>query len=386
MVFQPRVGRRLRDQSQDLLARGHRNVRQPHGDQPRYGARRKCAVSAAADGDQRECRRPGGATQRHFPVHDDQPGSGVQDSRWRGTGTRRSSGNCRVRPPSRSDTSDAAESTISASGTSTSCCPERCRPIRASTRTRCGRIVGMGIVGLAENSGLSMYHGLQVSAQRRFATGLQFGVAYTYSELRRQRLVLTEVLPNAYTTGLLRDLGSGPHARADHRTTYTNCPFRGARHPCAQAAGELGALAGSTSSSPASLLGSATPWISPGVGAGSGNQFWNMEAIRRRDEDRLHGFAPRGLTRRRSHAGCRDLRRAAAQHPAQPRLLGVGCRIAKEFPVTASVSGSRFARVLQHPESSQLGRREFQSDQRSFGRSPARAGSRTIQLALKYIF
>src|SRR5207253_605010 len=42
--------------------------------------------------------------------------------------------------------------------------------------------LGLGVLGLAENSGLSQYNGMQVSLERRFATGLQFGVAYTYSK------------------------------------------------------------------------------------------------------------------------------------------------------------------------------------------------------------
>src|SRR4030095_7493006 len=41
---------------------------------------------------------------------------------------------------------------------------------------------GMGIIGLSENSGSSRYNGLQVSVERRSATGLHFGVAYTLSK------------------------------------------------------------------------------------------------------------------------------------------------------------------------------------------------------------
>src|SRR5438477_5721174 len=39
--------------------------------------------------------------------------------------------------------------------------------------------VGLGILGLAENSGSSLYNGLQVSTERCSATGLQSGLAYT---------------------------------------------------------------------------------------------------------------------------------------------------------------------------------------------------------------
>src|SRR5205814_10614867 len=58
--------------------------------------------------------------------------------------------------------------------------------------------LGMGILGLAENSGLSMYNGFQISAQRRFAHGFQFDVAYTLSRARDNGSSLTDILPNAY--------------------------------------------------------------------------------------------------------------------------------------------------------------------------------------------
>ena len=59
--------------------------------------------------------------------------------------------------------------------------------------------LGLGILGLAENSGISMYNGLQISAQRRLATGLQFDIAYTYSKLRDNASSLTDIIPNAYS-------------------------------------------------------------------------------------------------------------------------------------------------------------------------------------------
>src|SRR5947199_9946122 len=43
-----------------------------------------------------------------------------------------------------------------------------------------------------------MYNGLQISAQRRLATGLQFDIAYTYSKLRDDASSLTDILPNTY--------------------------------------------------------------------------------------------------------------------------------------------------------------------------------------------
>src|SRR5262249_24693392 len=58
--------------------------------------------------------------------------------------------------------------------------------------------VGMGIIGLSENSGSSRYHGLQIGLERHSAKGLQFGVAYTLSKTTDNGSSLTDTLPNAY--------------------------------------------------------------------------------------------------------------------------------------------------------------------------------------------
>jgi hypothetical protein len=44
--------------------------------------------------------------------------------------------------------------------------------------------LGFGSIRLSENTGRSIYHGLQVGLERRFRGGLGFGVAYTLSRLR----------------------------------------------------------------------------------------------------------------------------------------------------------------------------------------------------------
>ena len=55
-----------------------------------------------------------------------------------------------------------------------------------------------GVINISENAGTSRYDGMQVSVQRRYACGLQFGVSYTYSRSEDDGSSLTDVLPNAY--------------------------------------------------------------------------------------------------------------------------------------------------------------------------------------------
>ena len=44
-----------------------------------------------------------------------------------------------------------------------------------------------------------MYNGLQISAQRRFASGFQFDIAYTFSRARDDASSLTDIIRNAYS-------------------------------------------------------------------------------------------------------------------------------------------------------------------------------------------
>ncbi len=58
--------------------------------------------------------------------------------------------------------------------------------------------LGTGIIGLSEHSGASRYNALQIEVNRRVAQGLQFNVAYTYSQNKDNGSGETELLPNAY--------------------------------------------------------------------------------------------------------------------------------------------------------------------------------------------
>ncbi len=60
--------------------------------------------------------------------------------------------------------------------------------------------LGMGVIDISENAGLSRYNGLQISVQHRFTNNLQFGIAYTFSRSTDNGSSLTDVLPNAYNT------------------------------------------------------------------------------------------------------------------------------------------------------------------------------------------
>lgn len=135
---------------------------------------------------------------------------------------------------------------------------------------------GFGVVDISENSGQSRYNGLQVSIQKRFSAGLQFGIAYTYSSSKDDASSLTDVLPNAYN-------GQGYYGPSDFDRTHVlvanyiyELPFfkTGRRFVTTTLGGwELSGINQYQSGVPLSVRTSADI---AGVGTGSGNQFYNL--------------------------------------------------------------------------------------------------------------
>ena len=135
---------------------------------------------------------------------------------------------------------------------------------------------GMGVIAISENSGSSRYDGLQVSVQRRFAQGLQFGLAYTFSRSTDDGSSLTDVLPNAYSN-------TGYYGLSDFDRTHVlvanyiyQLPFfKNSNRFLRTVAGgwELSGVMQAQSGVPLSVRTSADI---AGVGTGSGSQFWNL--------------------------------------------------------------------------------------------------------------
>ncbi|HXJ42591.1 MAG TPA: carboxypeptidase-like regulatory domain-containing protein, partial [Bryobacteraceae bacterium] len=135
--------------------------------------------------------------------------------------------------------------------------------------------LGMGILGLAENSGLSMYHGLQVSVERRFGTGFHFGVAYTMSRSQDNSSSLTDVLPNAYDDKAYWGRSDFDRTHVFIANSTYDVPFLRGKSLLMRAIGnwELSGVFQAQSGTPFSVRNNVDY---AGVGAGSGNQFWSM--------------------------------------------------------------------------------------------------------------
>lgn len=245
--------------------------------------------------------------------------------------------------------------------------------------------LGLGILGLAENSGLSRYNGLQLSVERRFATGLHFGVAYTYSKSEDNSSSLTDVLPNAYDDKPYWGTSDFDRTHVFIANTTYELPFLRGNTPLRRIVGnwEFSGVFQAQSGVPFSVRNNVDY---AGVGAGSGNQFWNMTG----DPSMEHGqFTDSAVWFNKSvfsvpTAGTFGVqRRNALRNPGYWNIDGA---LRKNFPTFEHQllqMRFEFFDVLNHPN---WGGATSTPTSGSFGLVTSKSGNRVIQLALKYIF
>jgi Carboxypeptidase regulatory-like domain len=134
---------------------------------------------------------------------------------------------------------------------------------------------GLGIIGLAENSGRTRYDAMQISANRRMSAGLQVGVGYTWSKNMDNGSSETELLPYA------NDSSSYWGISDLDRTHVLMISYM--YEPSVNSGSRLTrAILGGWSFSGINQIQSGSPFSVrqnvdyAGIGPGSGNQFWNQ--------------------------------------------------------------------------------------------------------------
>ncbi len=246
--------------------------------------------------------------------------------------------------------------------------------------------LGMGIIGIAENSGESMYNGMQISVERRFATGLQFGLAYTLSRSTDNGSSLTDVLPNAYDDTAYYGLSDFDRTHVLIFNYIYDLPFLRSGH------GWLSRSLGGWEISGVIQAQSGTPFSVrrnvdyAGVGPGSGNQFWDLVGD--------PNIEPTDFT---NSATWFD-KSAFAQPKAgtfgvqernllrNPGFWNWDMGLRKNFATTERQRLQfRFEvyNVVNHPN---WGTANADPTSGSFGLVTSKSGNRSLQLALKYIF
>ncbi len=245
---------------------------------------------------------------------------------------------------------------------------------------------GMGIIGLAENSGKSKYDALQVSANRRLSGGLQFGLGYTYSRNMDNGSGEIELLPDAYNdSGYwgISDLDR-PHVLVANYIYELPTPGKSLLARALLGGWSVAGIFQAQSGAPFSVRHSAD---NAGIGPGSGNQFWNQVAD------------PRQVTRTEFTDSVVWFNAAAFARPA-PGTFGVQPRNRLRHPGflewnTSLLRSFKLKRnhaidfrweafnVLNHPNLSSANSNPTSG---TFGLVTSKSGSRTMQFVLQYRF
>jgi hypothetical protein len=245
---------------------------------------------------------------------------------------------------------------------------------------------GLGILGLAENSGHSNYNGLQVSVERRFATGLQFGIAYTLSRSEDNGSSLTDVLPNSYDDRTYWGLSDFDRTHVFIANYIYELPYKGASSWTRRWLGnwEISGIYQAQTGTPFSVRMNVDY---AGVGAGSGNQFWNVTGSTRA---KVTPFTDSAVW----------FNKAAFAQPAagtfstqnnrnilrQPGFWSWDMGLRKNFPTFEHQLLQLRWEVFNIQNHPNWGTANANPTSASFGLVTGKTGNRVQQIALKYIF
>ena len=246
--------------------------------------------------------------------------------------------------------------------------------------------LGYGPIGLAENSGRSQYHGLQISVERRVARGLHAGIGYTLSRTKDDSSNLTDVLPNAYDDSQYWAISDLDRTHVLIANWIYELPFMQQRSGwAARALGrwEVTGVYQYQSGAPFSVRSNDD---FAGVGPGSGNQFWNLVGDPNIDPGPFTAsaqwFNPAAFAK--PPAGTFGVQ--SRNTLRNPGTWNFDLGIRKSVPLTGrqqvQIRIEAF-NVLNHPNWAAANNNPNSG---SFGLVTNKTGERTIQLAMKYSF
>lgn len=241
---------------------------------------------------------------------------------------------------------------------------------------------GLGIITLGEYNRQSSYNSLQISADRRFKSGLGFGVSYTFSKL----IDNTSTPYNAYDVNLIRSVSSSDRPHLLNVNFIYELPFLKNRSDL------IGYLAGDWQISGVAFIRSGQPLSvvdstdTAGVGPGSGSQPWNLVGDTNITGDRGIGkawFNPAAFVRPAAgtfgNAGLNILRGPAFQNwdlAVFKNFKFADNRVNTQFRVEAF-------NFLNHPL---LQNPDTNPRSGGFGLVTSKVSERNLQLALRFSF
>ena len=245
-------------------------------------------------------------------------------------------------------------------------------------------------IQLAENAAQSNYHGLQVQLDRRFHSGLGFGVAYTWSKTLDNADTKSEVLFNPFDPRGSRGPASTDRPQVLVLNYVYAIPF------LKQNKGILGKTVGGWEVSGVSQFQSGAP-LSPlgstdqaGVGPGNGTQPWNLVSDPRvrqpafsfSNSDQNFWFKPSAFALPAPGTFGNSGRGVIRGPDSQIWNIGLRKNFAVRENMKFQLRGEAF-NFLNHPNWSNP---VTTTTSASFGRVQSKTGSREVQLALRFDF
>ena len=238
---------------------------------------------------------------------------------------------------------------------------------------------GLGTIREFSHTGSSSYHSLQISLDRRFQDGLSFGVSYTFSKN------IDDVATPYDAFNIVRSLSvmDRPHL-FNYNFIYELPFFKGRNDWIASWLGgwQLSGVTFINSNSPLSVTDSTDI---AGVGAGSGQQPWNLVGNPKLSGDRGVGklwFNPDAFERPApgtfGNAGLGILR--------GPTLYSWDLAMFKNFKVNDRVTTQFRLEAYNFPNHPQLANPTTNPRSGSFGYITSKSGARSLQVGLKLTF
>lgn len=249
---------------------------------------------------------------------------------------------------------------------------------------------GFGVIRLSENAGRSEYHGLQISARRRFQKGLGFGVTYTFSKLTDDASNRRERLFNAYDASSFRGISSEDRTHVFNLHYIYELPFWRTQNtflkkalggwqisgvalvvsgqPLTVCSGDDVAGVGDSDCQPWDLVGNTgIPNPSFSEGRNVDQNFWFNPAAFARPEPGRFGNAGRNILR-------------------GPSFQSWDIAVFKTFPLTESTKIQFRSEFFNFPNHTNLTNPDTNPTSPNFGRVLGKVGVRNIQFGLKLYF
>ncbi|MGH9833666.1 MAG: TonB-dependent receptor, partial [Blastocatellia bacterium] len=254
---------------------------------------------------------------------------------------------------------------------------------------------GFGIIRLTNNDANSMYHGLQVGANRRFTNGFLFGVAYTLSKSNDDGSAQRDVVPNAYDVSNLW----GPSTFDRRHVLVVNAVYQ---LPIFKDRTTLaGKLLGGWTVSAISQFQTGTPITIAtgddfaGVGAGSGSQFWLYSSVPNIEGKFANNATDPNFWFNPTAGGSPVFTQPAAGSFSTQNARGIlynpgfqnhNFTLFKDFSITENHRIQFRAEAYNWPNHPNWNGADTNPRSSTFGKIQTKGGERQLQFALRYQF